>query len=246
MRMVRLQKSYTNNKTTETEITTKVPQQLSPSEHKDDNHIMLQGLFLSTGWESPQDYYDKAKDEMQTWKDVLFPFDKSRRQYAKHWNNLPKAAREDPRAETKSSEGQTWILRSFKSSGFSLCALMHPLNTTILPVLNQMRTWTDFTVQGLYSWTGSSLLHPQNATGTGGEGPWEKDMAQHSWVWGCGEAPSWGCTNRETGPPTSKPQRAPQPHLSPAPHCCAHCLALFLSHPSNTWSPQNHIIYPLS
>lgn len=68
---------------------------------------MLQGLFSSPGWESSQDYYDKAKDEMQTWKDVLFPFHKSRRQDAKHWNKLPKATREDTRAETKSSEAQT-------------------------------------------------------------------------------------------------------------------------------------------
>lgn len=105
---------------------------------------MLQGLLFSTGWESSQDYYDKAKDEMQTWKDVLFPFDKSRRQDAKHWNKLPKATHEDTSAETKSSEAQTYTLRSFKSSGFSFCALIHPLNAMILPLLNQMRTWTDF------------------------------------------------------------------------------------------------------
>lgn len=130
MRTVRFQGSYTNNKTAETEITTKVPQWLSASEHKDDNHIMLQGLFFSTGWESPQDYYDKAKDEMQTWKDVLFPFDTSKRQDAKHWNKLPKAAREDTRAGTKSSEAQSYIWRSFKSSGFSFCALIHHSSST--------------------------------------------------------------------------------------------------------------------
>lgn len=48
---------------------------------------------------------------MQTWKDALFPFDKSGRQEAEHWNKLPKATHEDTYAETKSSEAQTYILR---------------------------------------------------------------------------------------------------------------------------------------
>lgn len=47
---------------------------------------------------------------MQTWKDVLFPFDKIGRQDVEHWNKLPKATHEDIRAETKSSEAQTYVL----------------------------------------------------------------------------------------------------------------------------------------
>lgn len=62
-------------------------------------------------------YYEKVpktivtKDETQTWKDMLFPFDRSGRWDAKHWNKLPKATYEDTRAETKSSEAQTYVLR---------------------------------------------------------------------------------------------------------------------------------------
>lgn len=43
-------------------------------------------------------------------KMCYFHLKKSGRQDAEHWNKLPKATREDTRAETKSSEAQTYIL----------------------------------------------------------------------------------------------------------------------------------------
>lgn len=60
-------------------------------------------------------YYEKVpktivtKQRMRRKHDVLFPFDRSGRGDAKHWNKLPKAAYEDTRAETKSSEAQTYV-----------------------------------------------------------------------------------------------------------------------------------------
>lgn len=123
---MRLQESHTNNKTAEAEIITKAPQYYHHLNTKMTIPLCCRDYSSAQEEKVPKTFTTKQRVRCKHEEMCHFHLTKvGERMPSTEINCLRQQVK--IHGQTKPSEGQTWILWSFKSSGFSFWALMHPL-----------------------------------------------------------------------------------------------------------------------